>query len=380
MSTNQSDLITQQEISQLFEEQLIQFHTLRQQKITPITRPPKRNLLKNLKKFPLIALIFKAISSSSSFALSVRIWQGIKDSPLLHASLSLSLIAVLVDLINFLRTPFLLITAKLLGLEAPLTLSKASKWLYSSFILILGILLVATPQFSVVILIAMMSLAIIDSSFLLSKLLYNRHKQENCLKQTNTSYLLTYKELLDIEQKIESLQASLPSLNHLRELLEIYVEKRKILQQIITTQAEALRIIHKNDALRLTDRLMMLLFSSIGLLAAIVSFSIPPLGFILFSLSSGLGALYLITRVVTELLWPAGNIEKDKEVMENLKEHLEKLANEKNDSPLSNSKQAFNSRKTAPKENTHSEFFGHRQDKKLATEFETDSTKSNGFC
>lgn len=278
------------------------FNMLRQNKNHALSRLQKPKQLSTLKQIIFFSLIIKGLTNTINFGLCVYIWMGL--SQFAQAAASMCCISILVDVLNVMRLPLIFILSLSLRHKTSLTPPKAVRWVYSTLSLSLSITALLMPEISAPILVFLMVCTVLDACFLLSKALYVRYKEQQKIVYTERIYQTTYAKLLKREEKITKLITQQSDPQKIEKNVERYKTDLCQAQKMELRLLKSKQKLCKNDEGHLIDKMFILTLSLLGFTAALLLLSIPPLGLALFSITSGIAFLYLVARLVIEILWP----------------------------------------------------------------------------
>ncbi|RUR13962.1 hypothetical protein [Legionella sp. km772] len=220
--------------------------------------------------------------------------------------------AAVLAVYNFLRIPFMYLSAYLLDQPIPFTLSNNARWLYSAVLLALSITAIAAPVTAPIIAFVSAGIAFAASSFFLAKVLYERYKLAKESDRLDLKIQRAEAELERIHQEAKQLEQSFDELTAKSAIIDACIRTDE-LKRLHDKQKVRLEKLYdqklQNTQLKAQFGLSKVLFKSISLILAtativglVVSLFFPPVGLGILAGVALVGATYLLGRVLAPVL------------------------------------------------------------------------------
>lgn len=266
--------------------------------------PVFSNLLNRVKLFSNSAYTLATLSTEAQ---SLPLPSTIKASPSLIKVLdNLGLIAAIA---NFIELPMLFLASRILKKPSPATLTKFGEWMYSAVILGLTITALAAPITAPVIAAASVLLGFGYSVYIYYSFLTNRKKTSLEYRSNNTQINDIHAELTALKNQMKQLEEQLNAAqeediiqysqlipekaNKIDEkinLMTALMKKKMLLLQKIKTFSDA----------RFLDHCVALAIAGVLVSGVFLSLFFPPLGFLVITTATALGAGYALSRFTYE--------------------------------------------------------------------------------
>ncbi|MGQ3888326.1 hypothetical protein ACQUW5_04740 [Legionella sp. CNM-1927-20] len=216
-------------------------------------------------------------------------------------------------IINFIRIPFIFLTAALLGQKIPLTLSKAGQWAYAGAILVLAALLIALPAAWPIVGLITAGFVLGSAIFTLGRTLYQRHQIKKELTSTIKEINQETCELEKLRLKARVLKEKLKQakdeeghdlLHSFKDLKKEYDKRYESLQVLYDKKEIYTYKLAKRNNIAVLDKSVSVILAAGALSGLIVTLFFPPVGLAIAAACAAVGAIYLVSRVLIPFLAP----------------------------------------------------------------------------
>lgn len=278
---------------------------LKAPKIVPKRVDKQSIVLEILKRIPYLADLVESIGDTGWFVSSLTS----VHSALQNTSTGFDFTSLSVEAFNFIRVPLVYLSAKLLGIDSPITVSRGAKFVYSGVMLGLGLAGALVPGAFPLTLLVMSILAVGVSVMTLAKLWHDKVEISAHLKVLD-------KQIKEQDALLEHLRQDAEGL--LKKLRLAVVQNRfgdaqqlsdelKLVHDVYQDTMKKSQTAHneravneeRNKHLGFTaalDRGVGSGLATLGLVGAILMLFIPPAGMAIMAATAALGGAYLVGR------------------------------------------------------------------------------------
>ena len=259
-----------------------------------------------LSSIPFANRLLKRIFSTASSVCKIIKKTGNAPVPVLKTIKVSPFVGIAFNILDFLQVPFLYLATFAMGQKPPFTLANNARWLFAAILLTLCLVAFFIPITAPIITIVSASLAFLMSAYTLSKLFNQYHIDKKSfedikikIKTGVTAELLA--SISCLETACQAPEKNKPLIKHLTHQIELLKKQcmsqkeeiKQLYQDAYTLEA---KVKIENDMI---DNLITLALGALAVTGAVVSFFLPPIGFIMLTTTTLACTAYFIVGLTS---------------------------------------------------------------------------------
>ncbi len=298
-------------------------------KLVALTR---ESLLKAAtEKIPMLSRLLQNVGDSGESA--AKIGERVSDLANTSASQSVSygfhIGSVAIAAFDFVRIPFIYLSAYVLGKEVPFTLDNNIKWAYSGILMALAITALTVPVAAPIIGFIAASIGISVSTFLLGKTLYERYQLGREYKKLKKELNREEEEMSLIQQEAQILHDRLKKATDEQSIIDVYTDivllqeryiaQKKVVEKLKTDELHLQQKIAQVGMVQVLDKGVGIALGCLTIVGLSLSLFFPPVGMGILAGTAIAGGVYLAGRLAAPLVhsfgqWLISKFKKSTEV------------------------------------------------------------------